>query len=167
MHGTKTSWPQVSPGTFSAFNRCLYVSLNKTQVSNLVPLGPLVYIWERIRGVFKYERARSQRNSIQEYKHIIDCNVVFLSEWVTARKKTHTNNERNVQLQYTMYHHWCSPLLQSVVHTVFNLKMLFQRSTFTMTHVHYGLLINYTILFDFSLTVKAAPHECVVRTGQP
>ena len=23
------------------------------------------------------------------------------------------------------------------------------------------------ILFDFSLTVKAAPHECVIRTGQP
>ena len=25
----------------------------------------------------------------------------------------------------------------------------------------------YCILFDFSLTVKAAPHECVIRTGQP
>ena len=24
-----------------------------------------------------------------------------------------------------------------------------------------------SILFDFSLTVKVAPHECVVRTGQP
>ena len=24
-----------------------------------------------------------------------------------------------------------------------------------------------TIFFDFSLTVKAAPHECVIRTGQP
>ena len=23
------------------------------------------------------------------------------------------------------------------------------------------------ILFDFSLTVKAEPHECVIRTGQP
>ena len=23
------------------------------------------------------------------------------------------------------------------------------------------------ILLDFSLTVKAAPHECVIRTGQP
>ena len=23
------------------------------------------------------------------------------------------------------------------------------------------------ILFDFSLTVKVAPHECVIRTGQP
>ena len=23
------------------------------------------------------------------------------------------------------------------------------------------------IFFDFSLTVKAAPHECVIRTGQP
>ena len=24
-----------------------------------------------------------------------------------------------------------------------------------------------SILSDFSLTVKAAPHECVIRTGQP
>ena len=23
------------------------------------------------------------------------------------------------------------------------------------------------VLFDFSPTVKAAPHECVIRTGQP
>ena len=23
------------------------------------------------------------------------------------------------------------------------------------------------IFFDFSLTVKAAPHECIIRTGQP
>ena len=23
------------------------------------------------------------------------------------------------------------------------------------------------VVFDFSLTVKAAPHECVIRTGQP
>ena len=25
----------------------------------------------------------------------------------------------------------------------------------------------HTILLDFSLTVKAAPHECVIRTSQP
>ena len=24
-----------------------------------------------------------------------------------------------------------------------------------------------TVLLDFSLTVKAAPHECVIRTGLP
>ena len=23
------------------------------------------------------------------------------------------------------------------------------------------------VIFDFSLTIKAAPHECVIRTGQP
>ena len=23
------------------------------------------------------------------------------------------------------------------------------------------------IFFDFSVTVKAAPHECIIRTGQP
>ena len=26
---------------------------------------------------------------------------------------------------------------------------------------------DYGVLLDFSLTVKAAPHECVIRTGQP
>ena len=27
--------------------------------------------------------------------------------------------------------------------------------------------LNLTVFFDFSLTVKAVPHECVIRTGQP
>ena len=27
--------------------------------------------------------------------------------------------------------------------------------------------LNAVILLDFSLTVKAAPHECVIRTSQP
>ena len=31
-------------------------------------------------------------------------------------------------------------------------------------HVHIPMWI---LFFDFSLTVKAAPHECVIRTGQP
>ena len=26
---------------------------------------------------------------------------------------------------------------------------------------------NKEVFFNFSLTVKAAPHECVIRTGQP
>ena len=28
-------------------------------------------------------------------------------------------------------------------------------------------LCNLSVLLDFSLTVKAAPHECVIRTSQP
>ena len=32
-------------------------------------------------------------------------------------------------------------------------------------HAHRAEL--YFVSFDFSLTVKAAPHECVIRTGQP
>ena len=40
----------------------------------------------------------------------------------------------------------------------------------------FGLLVDenhdefstlYWLLLDFSLTVKAAPHECVIRTNQP
>ena len=27
--------------------------------------------------------------------------------------------------------------------------------------------LNYLVLLDFSLTVKAVPHECVIRTSQP
>ena len=31
----------------------------------------------------------------------------------------------------------------------------------------YALISIHRVFFDFSLTVKAAPHECVIRTGQP
>ena len=30
-----------------------------------------------------------------------------------------------------------------------------------------SLLADAIVLLDFSLTVKAAPHECVIRTSQP
>ena len=30
-----------------------------------------------------------------------------------------------------------------------------------------SILNFFLLLLDFSLTVKAAPHECVIRTGQP
>ena len=29
------------------------------------------------------------------------------------------------------------------------------------------LIVKNVVLLDFSLSVKAAPHECVIRTGQP
>ena len=32
---------------------------------------------------------------------------------------------------------------------------------------HYYSGINITVLLDFLLTVKAEPHECVIRTSQP
>ena len=31
----------------------------------------------------------------------------------------------------------------------------------------YRLKSLFLLFFDFSLTVKAAPNECVIRTGQP
>ena len=34
-------------------------------------------------------------------------------------------------------------------------------------HLSTSEIIVRLVLFDFSLTVKAAPHECVVRTSQP
>ena len=30
-----------------------------------------------------------------------------------------------------------------------------------------SLTTNYKVLYDFLVTVKTAPHECVIRTGQP
>ena len=30
-----------------------------------------------------------------------------------------------------------------------------------------GFNLHIYVLLDFSLTVKAAPHECVIRTSQP
>ena len=31
----------------------------------------------------------------------------------------------------------------------------------------YFVLVSIHVLLDFLLTVKAAPHECVIRTSQP
>ena len=32
---------------------------------------------------------------------------------------------------------------------------------------HFEIVRCTSVLLDFSLTVKAAPHECVIRTGKP
>ena len=32
--------------------------------------------------------------------------------------------------------------------------------------IFYGIIL-LMVLLDFSLTIKAAPHECVIRTSQP
>ena len=37
----------------------------------------------------------------------------------------------------------------------------------TEVHVKYPKYLYSTVLLDFLLTVKAAPHECVIRIGQP
>ena len=46
--------------------------------------------------------------------------------------------------------------------------------TFNALHIQGGLDVNrhnitnrVHVLLDFSLTVKAAPHECEIRTSQP
>ena len=31
----------------------------------------------------------------------------------------------------------------------------------------YNAIMGVSVFFDFSLTVKAAPHKCVIKTGQP
>ena len=50
----KLTPPKVSPGTWPAFNRYLYVNFKKTEEGDLGPLGPLVlyaliYIRSRLR----------------------------------------------------------------------------------------------------------------------
>ena len=37
----------------------------------------------------------------------------------------------------------------------------------SVSYIHFILDIGKQIYIDFSLSVKAAPHECVIRTGQP
>ena len=32
-------------------------------------------------------------------------------------------------------------------------------------HSDRGMVVEFLVLLDFSLTVKAAPHECVIRTS--
>ena len=39
--------------------------------------------------------------------------------------------------------------------------------TTTFEYVIYCNFLELILLLDFSLTVKAAPHECVIRTSQP
>ena len=41
------------------------------------------------------------------------------------------------------------------------------QSKFTFQSPCWHQMTIFLILLDFSLTVKAAPHECVIRTGQP
>ena len=42
-------------------------------------------------------------------------------------------------------------------------------SCFVWPQLRFTVWLEYlhVVCFDFSLTVKAAPHECVIRTGQP
>ena len=37
----------------------------------------------------------------------------------------------------------------------------------TVVYIQFGIWCVSGVLLDFSLTVKAAPHECVIRTSQP
>ena len=39
--------------------------------------------------------------------------------------------------------------------------------TLKLTCAYCTFIKSMLIFFDFSLTVKAAPHECVIMTGQP
>ena len=52
---------------------------------------------------------------------------------------------------------------------IFNIKIitLYVQKVDLSGPMHNICHINVPVSFDFSLTVKAAPHECVIRTGQP
>ena len=65
---------------------------------------------------------------------------------------------------------WCFPIGKRN----YNTRLIF--ITFLLTSLmifrNYNLKadsveVSYIVLFDFLLSVKAAPHECVIRTGQP
>ena len=40
-------------------------------------------------------------------------------------------------------------------------------SVYSTVQLYIIFSVKHTVFFDFSLTVKAAPQECVIRTGQP
>ena len=51
---------------------------------------------------------------------------------------------------------------------MFNVSTLFRQSIKAVAGVDRPMKTpSMHIFFDFLLTVKAAPHECVIRTGQP
>ena len=54
----------------------------------------------------------------------------------------------------------CTPFNLVVFSHVYSIHVTFCRTDF----LNYRSMM---VFFDFSLTVKAAPHECVMRTGQP
>ena len=65
---------------------------------------------------------------------------------------------------------WCFPIGKRN----YNTRLIFITFllTFLMIFRTYNLKadsveVSYIVLFDFFLSVKAAPHECVIRTGQP
>ena len=51
------------------------------------------------------------------------------------------------------------------------LSLVYQTSTsmriWQLDYIYVKTEYKYGILLDFLVTVKAAPHECVIRTGQP
>ena len=72
---------------------------------------------------------------------------------------------------------WCFPIGKRNYNTrlifiTFLLTFLMIFRTYTSDKPTYNLKadsveVSYIVLFDISLSVKAAPHECVIRTGQP
>ena len=46
-------------------------------------------------------------------------------------------------------------------------NFLFSRKVFLAPCISQLMRFAILVLLDFSLTVKAAPHECVIRTSQP
>ena len=57
-------------------------------------------------------------------------------------------------------------LFQSDFNVIFMIKESNIRAP-AFTTLYISLRKSDSILLDFSLTVKAAPHECVIRTSQP
>ena len=53
-------------------------------------------------------------------------------------------------------------MINSKSENIINLLLVLIQSEARSTDLRY-----LQVFFDFSLTVKAAPHECVIRTGQP
>ena len=62
---------------------------------------------------------------------------------------------------------WVGPQYVIVVfpdHTRFLIKL--QYVVLTKRGLYVKTIFPYFLIFDFSLTVKVAPHECLIRTGQ-
>ena len=64
-----------------------------------------------------------------------------------------------------MPHCWKSHVLAQIIKVIIIGRCCHDCHSFFF--VTYLYLRNRFVLLDFSLTVKAAPHECVIRTSQP
>ena len=67
----------------------------------------------------------------------------------------------------TGVHHIFSIQYRCTLYFQYTLQVSIIFSVYSTVQLYIIFSVKHTVFFDFSLTVKVAPQECVIRTGQP